>query len=146
MHLINYKLLISTALIVLAVIGAVGYYLNNSTTVNISTSSAIPSAIPSASAQPVQPKIVLRNGTKTVGLAVKTEAELKKSLPDLNVITKENADKDYKNSLVVVLNDFGKDVAQNLAKVLNASASALPSGESKPEEGDILILLGKDRT
>lgn len=104
-----------------------------------------PINIGSPSAQTLGPKIVLRNGTKTAGLATKAETDLKKVIANLNVIAKENATNDYDKTVVVVLNSAGLDLAQNLAKVLNASQLALPAGESKPKDGDILIILGKDR-
>lgn len=105
-----------------------------------------PINIGSASAQISQLKIVLRNGTSTVGLATKIESELKKSIPLINIVDKDNAAKNsYEKTLVVVLNDSGKDAADSLIKELNASASALPSGESKPKDADILIILGKDK-
>lgn len=104
-----------------------------------------PINIGTGSAQTVQPKVVLRNGTTTAGLTTKVETELKNKVADLNVVTKENAANDYDKTIVVALNDAGQDLAANLAKLLNASTSALPAGESKPKSGDILILLGKDR-
>ncbi len=87
-----------------------------------------PINIGSPSAQTLGPKIVLRNGTKTLGLATKVETELKKVVPGLNVIVKENAADDYDKTVIVLLNDAGKDLALNLAKIFNASASALPTG------------------
>lgn len=104
-----------------------------------------PINIGTGSAQTAQPKVVLRNGTTTTGLTTKVETELKKVVADLNVVAKENAVNDYDKTMVVVLNDAGKDLAVNLAKLLDVSTSALPAGESKPKSGDILILLGKDR-
>lgn len=91
-------------------------------------------------------KIVLRNGTNVPGLTTKAEADVKKSLANANVITKENAGKsDYKTTLVVALNDNFKDEAEKLAKDLGVSIGDLPEGESKPNEGDILVILGEDR-
>lgn len=100
----------------------------------------------SPSAQLAAPKIVLRNGTQTVGLATKVEAELKKTISNLNVITKENAQKnDFEKTVVVLFSDSAKEVAINLAKILKAEVGNLPEGESKPKDADILIILGKDR-
>lgn len=94
----------------------------------------------------VQPKIVLRNGTATLGLTAKAEIDLKKSYPDLNVVNKENAaNTDYQKTVVVVLNDSGKDLGAKLAKSLNTEITNIPQAEIKPAEGDILIILGKDR-
>lgn len=91
-------------------------------------------------------KIVLRNGTDTVGLANKLEPDVKKSLAQAQVITKENAGKkDYDKSLIVALNDGAKDQASKLAKDLGISTGNLPEGESKPKEGDILVIIGKDK-
>lgn len=100
----------------------------------------------SPSAQLAAPKIVLRNGTQTVGLATKVEAELKKTISNLNVITKENAQKnDFEKTVVVLFSDSAKEVAINLVKILKAEVGNLPEGESKPKDADILIILGKDR-
>lgn len=91
-------------------------------------------------------KIVLRNGTTITGLTSRAESDVKKSLPNAQIIGKENAAKsDYQYSLVVVLNDGIRDLAVKLAKDLEASLSALPKEETRPKEGDILVILGKDR-
>lgn len=91
-------------------------------------------------------KVVLRNGTKTTGLTSKVEADVKKSIPNVNILTKENAGKDdYEKTLVVVLNDTFKAEAEKLTKDLGVEVGDLPEGESKPKEGDILVILGKDK-
>lgn len=105
-----------------------------------------PINIGSPSVQVAEPKVVLRNGTQTVGLTTRVESELKKSLPTINIVTKENAAKsDYEKTVVVVINDSGKDVAESLARQFNAEVGDLPEGESKPGNGDVLVILGKDR-
>jgi len=106
-----------------------------------------PINIGTESAQVTQPKIVLRNGTTSVGLTLKVEAELKKTYLNLNVSEKENAVRaDYQKTMVVILQDNGRDLANNLAKTLQAEIGDLPPEESKPKDGDILIILGKDST
>lgn len=92
------------------------------------------------------PKVVLRNGTTTVGLTGKTEIEIKKTIP-IEVVTKDNAEKDnYDNTTIVVLNDSFKGIADDIAEQLKGSIiGSLPAGEKKPINGDILIILGKDR-
>ena len=106
-----------------------------------------PINIGTESAQVTQPKIVLRNGTTSVGLTLKVEAELKKTYPNLNVLEKENAVRaDYQKTMVVILQDNDRDLANNLAKTLQAELGDLPPEESKPKDGDILIILGKDST
>lgn len=106
-----------------------------------------PINIGSSSAQ-IASKIALRNGTRTAGLTRKVEAELKKSLPNINIVSKENAEKqDYDQTTVVILNDSAKELAKSLVNLLKgAKIGDLPKEEIKPVETDILIILGKDRT
>lgn len=105
-----------------------------------------PVNIGSPSAQQAQPKIVLRNGTTTVGLTSRVETELKKSIPQLNVVSKENAQKsDFEKTIVVILSDSAKNLASNLAKILKVEVGSLPEGEVRPKDADILVILGKDR-
>lgn len=102
---------------------------------------------PSAQLQAASVGIALLNGTKTSGLASKVEEELKSKVPGLNIVSKDNAKKDtYEKTVVVVLNQAFLDQARNIAEVLKATMAGLPEGEEKPKEGDILIILGKDRT
>ena len=75
------------------------------------------------------------------------EEELKSKVPGLNVVSKDNAKKDsFEKTVVIVLNQLFLDSARNLASLLNATLGNLPEGEEKPKDGDILIILGKDRT
>lgn len=91
-------------------------------------------------------KVAIRNGTKTVGLTNKIEEELKKVLGVLNVVSKDNASKDsYEKTTVSVLNEKAADLAQSIAKTLNAQIIDLPSTESKLTEADIIIIIGKDK-
>lgn len=93
------------------------------------------------------PKVVLRNGTTTVGLTGQVETKIKKTI-QIDVVSKENAAKtDYDSTTIVVLNNSFKEVAEDIEKQLKGSAvGSLPAGEKKPENADILIILGKDRT
>lgn len=93
------------------------------------------------------PKVALRNGTQTVGLTTTIENKLKKDNIAVNVSSKENAEKqNYQKSVVVVLNDSARDLAQAMAKDLGATVGDLPEGEIKPKDADIVIILGKDST
>ncbi len=106
--------------------------------INTGTSSAKPA---------FSAKITLRNATQTVGLAGKMEGKLKKDYPDINIVSKDNAvTADFNKTLVVVLNDTAKDQAEILAKSLKAEIGNLPTGETRPKNSDILIILGKDST
>lgn len=91
-------------------------------------------------------KVVIKNGTTTSRLAGKLEEDLKKALGVVDVVAKENAQKNtYEKTIVIVLNQSAKEFASNIAKVINAQIVDLPSDESKPQEGDVLIIIGKDR-
>lgn len=93
------------------------------------------------------PKVALRNGTQTVGLTAKIETKLKGDGVKFETASKENAEKqDYQNSVVVILNESAKDLAESIANMLDATVSDLPSGEIKPDDADVLVILGKDAT
>ncbi len=97
-------------------------------------------------AQPAQPRIVIRNGTKTVGLTNKIETKIKKVISEANIADKENAARsDYLETTVVVLNDSAKETASALAKTLSAQIGDLPKDETKPKDVDIIIIAGKDQ-
>jgi|SRR3989338_3988626 len=102
-----------------------------------------PSPVPSPQAEA---KVALRNGTDTPGLATKTETEIKKTYPQMNITLKDNAVKNsYDKTMIILLNQAAKEKAANLSKIFNAAIADLPSGETKPVGVDILVILGKDR-
>lgn len=89
-------------------------------------------------------KIVLRNGTAFAGLTNKIEPEIKKALANSTIVKKENAaNKDYKTTIVVVLNEQANQAATTLADSLKATVASLPAGEIKPDDTDILIIIGQ---
>lgn len=91
--------------------------------------------------------LALFNGTKTSGLANKSETQLKKDFPNLKVMTKTNAKNDYEKTVVVALENSAKSQASEIAKKLNAEVKdKTPEGEYPPAGADILIFLGADRT
>lgn len=91
-------------------------------------------------------KVVIRNGTATQNLAVKIEEELKKALGVVNVVSKENAQKNnYEKTQVSLINQAASEYAANVVKAINAQVVDFPEGEPKPKDADILIIIGKDR-
>ena len=116
------------------------------TIVNVDSSAAQQSPVASASPKSAETKIVLRNGTPSVGLTNKLEPEIKKALPNSVIVKKENAARnDYEKTLVIVLNDELRDKATSLAQNLNTTITTLPPDESKPADADILVIIGKDK-
>lgn len=105
-----------------------------------------PINIGTSSAEASQPRIVFKNGTSKAGLTNKVETELKKTIPQLNVISKENAEaKTYEKTTVVVINGSGKDMGERIAKALDTTVGTLPAGEVAPKDAEIMVILGKDR-
>lgn len=98
--------------------------------------------------QPAQKtRIGLRNGTDVVGLTYRVETNIKKLFPEVEIVFKDQDKRtDYEKTVVVVLNEASKDHATELAKVLNAQLDKLPDGETRPNEVDILIIVGKDKS
>src|ERR1035437_7478568 len=65
-----------------------------------------PINIGSQSAQVAQPRVALRNGTAKVGLTTIVETQLKKTIPALNVISKDNtSNPDIEKTIIVIFND-----------------------------------------
>lgn len=114
------------------------------TIVNVDSASSKPQEMNKFS--PSETKIVLRNGTSSVGLTNKLEPEIKKVLPDSTIVKKENATKsDYQTTTVIVLNEYASQAASVIADYLKATVTSLPSDESKPNDADILVIFGKDK-
>lgn len=92
-------------------------------------------------------KVIIRNGTSTPNLAGKLEANLRKALGVVNVIAKENSQKQtYEKTQVSVINQAALEFASNVAKIINAQVVDLPADEPKPKDADVVIIIGKDRT
>ena len=105
---------------------------NNTTTQN-----------PSPTASPKTFKVVLLNGTTTIGLTNVAEKTLTSKLSNVQITNKDNAAKsDYTKTVVVDLNNNPSE-AQSIAQVLGGAVGALPSGETKPTGVDFLVILAK---
>lgn len=90
-------------------------------------------------------RVVLRNGTTTVGLTNKIEPEVKKALANSEIVAKENAAKtDYEKTIVIVIDQGKKSQAEQLSKALGATVSVLPEGEIRPDAA-ILVIVGRDK-
>ncbi len=103
--------------------------------INIGTSSAV---------QSQQAKVALTNGTGVAGVAAKVGTQMSTAFPGVRIVSKTDAKGNYDKTIVVVLNDGAKTVADNLAKNLGGDVGSLPSKENRPSNADILIIIGKD--
>lgn len=88
--------------------------------------------------------LAIYNGTTTVGLATKVEAQLKEEAPKFAIVEKSNASKTtYTKTLVVDLTGKNATAVKEIAKILSGEVGPLPVGEVKPATAEILVILGK---
>lgn len=108
------------------------------------SSSPSPSSSPSAKISD-EVKVVLYNGTKTAGLTASAAAELKGGKKSIDIVDMVNAGrKDYKESIAVNLTALDSDLVKEIAAIIGATIGSLPKDEKKPNEGDLLIIIGSD--
>lgn len=102
-------------------------------------------AMPSAAVQsPI--RLALYNGTQTIGLTENVEANLKDKISEFEVPVRENASKrDYTKTLVIDISGNRKELASEIAKILEGEGTTLPEGETKPE-AEILVIVGSEYT
>lgn len=102
---------------------------------------------PSASASQNQKiQFILYNGTNVTGLTKTYEATLVRLLQSAKVIDRDNAKKrDYAKSVLIDISGSKTKEAREIADTLGMEVSSLPEGETKPDSGDFLIILGEDK-
>jgi hypothetical protein len=85
--------------------------------------------------------VALYNGTKTSGLAARTQTTLKTKAPFATVVATGNAASTYTESVVIDFTGKYSKEAAELVKQVGGAIGVLPKGEVKPT-ADILIILG----
>lgn len=107
----------------------------------------LPEETASSSGKIVEPlRVVLYNGSSTVGITQDVEDEIVNAQPEVEIVEKENARrKTYPTTQVIDLSGNHSTEAQILAELLAGSITELPEGETSPE-ADILIIVGNDYT
>lgn len=98
--------------------------------------------------QNLKVRVALYNGTTTTGLTRRAEGQLLAlSSLQVEVVAKENAKStEYAESVVIDLTGKNSQAAQQLANGVKGKVGTLPNGEVKPENTDILVILGKSYT
>lgn len=121
------------------------------TTVNVNQPvPEAPTPVPTVSEPALQPspaivRVVLYNGSSTVGLTNTVEQKLKTILPNLAVVAKESARKnDYTQTIVVDVTGQSSAVALEIAGALGGEVGVLPEGEVAPVDADILVLVAEE--
>lgn len=92
-------------------------------------------------------KVAAYNGTGVSGLTARFAADIVKLVSNLTVDLRTNAARtDYERSIVVDLTGQKKDMANQMATLIGGDVSDLPSGETKPTDSSIelLVILGKN--
>lgn len=90
-------------------------------------------------------RVALYNGTTVNGLTKEVEASLQTlSSLQVDIVDKETASSSaYEESIVVDLSGKYQQQAMQLATFVKGKVGTLPEGEAKPDDADILIILGK---
>ena len=104
------------------------------------TSTSLNNSNPSS--VPVKLKVALYNGTNITGQTKKAEASISAKLTNMEIITKEDAQKkDYQKTVIIDLAGNLVSQAGQLAQLFNGEITKLPEGEKKPV-ADILVIIG----
>lgn len=85
--------------------------------------------------------VALYNGTKRAGLTRRAESQLKEEGAEIEVLEKENAKLDYKETVVIDISGKQKARAGELAKIVGGKVANFPKGEATTS-AQILIILG----
>ena len=91
-------------------------------------------------------RLAMYNGTAISGLERSVEAQLLGRLTNLDVVSRGNSKQPYLGTLVVDLTGNNNLMVDEIIKLLvGAKESALPAGETRPENAEMLLILGNDR-
>ena len=89
-------------------------------------------------------RVALYNGSSVEGATGVAEKTITQKVANVEVVDKENAKKNtYPKTLVVDVSGNQQQAAQQLSQVLGASVGPMPTGEAKPTDADLLVILGK---
>ncbi len=126
------------------IIEVINLDLNNSKDNESSPSPSKPS--PSITSNlPQKISVAIYNGTPLPELTASASAQLKKSQLALEVVTEaEAAKKDYRQNLLINLTDLPAAMVREIAGLFEASISALPAWEKRPEKADLLLIIGEE--
>ncbi len=93
---------------------------------------------------PSQVRVAIYIATTSANLSDTVSKELITKFANITIVSKKQASRiDYKNNLVVDLNGNQQNVISQIAQMINGSIAKLPSGEVKPNNTDILLIIYK---
>lgn len=100
-------------------------------------------AQPAPVAAPAIVRVALLNGSSTVGVTNTAENQLKTILPNVAVVSKDDAKKkDYATTTVVAMNSAASEAAAAIAQGLDGALGSLPEGEIAPADADVIVIIG----
>jgi hypothetical protein len=92
---------------------------------------------------PAPIRVAVYNGTPTAGLATKIGEEITQKMPIATIILKSDAKQNYSSTIVVDLTGKNAAAADRLTELLGAKLSTFPQAETKPQNADLVVILGK---
>lgn len=105
-----------------------------------------PNATASAIRSDEPVSFVVRNGTTRSGLTQMYIPELNEKIPQAIVVLRENASRsDYDTTILSAISADKEQAARSYAEILGIQYRQLPEGETVPEEGEYVIILGADK-
>lgn len=88
-------------------------------------------------------RIIINNGTTTIGLTKELQEKLN-GTTGINISNTGNAAKnDYTKTLIIDLTHKNTDLINQIAQAIGGEIASLPDGEMAPEDADVLIIAGK---
>jgi hypothetical protein len=91
-------------------------------------------------------KLAILNGTTTTALADKVKTAIQTKYPDATIVSTASAlQTNYTKTIVVDLTGQNNATASALATAIGATVTALPDGQTKPANADILVIIGADQ-
>jgi hypothetical protein len=104
------------------------------------------SPFPTTTPQPVSNiRVAILNGTTTPKLANNVEKTLTDKFGFVAVVKKDNAAKqDYAKTIVIDLLGSQTINAKSIAAAVSGDVSTLPGSEPRPNDADILVIIGKN--
>ncbi len=111
-----------------------------------SVASSAPADTPTSSGntQTTPLKVEIENGSATVGLASDTQSKLD-GINGVSVMGTKDANRsDYTNTIVVDLTEKNPALVLQIAQAVGGQIESLPTGETKPANTDVLVIVGNN--
>lgn len=90
-------------------------------------------------------RFAIYNGSGILGTTATIEGALKSlNLPDFKVTARAFSKESYDNTIIIDLSGKRGEEATALAKQFKIAVSLMPEGETKPDDADFLLIVGKN--